>query len=80
MTDMSDYRQGQLEELARKKKGVAGVLGFLLGPLGYVYVGKWGLALICLLTFNYALLGIVIVPIHTRRMIESARQELEAAE
>lgn len=52
-------------------------MSFLLGPLGYALLGKWALAVLCLLTLNWFLLGFFTVPIHTGRMIDSARRELD---
>lgn len=74
---VSDHRQYELEQIADKHLGVAVFLGFLLSPLGYVYIGRWGLAVINLFTLNYLLLGIVIVPIHVYRSITAARSELK---
>lgn len=78
MSTMSDTRQGQLESLADKNKDIAVILGLLLGPIGYVYVGQWRWAVINLVTLNYLMLGIVIVPIHLLLLIRRSRKKLEA--
>jgi len=65
MTGLSDSRRGDLEALASKSTPLAALLGLLLGPLGYVYVGSWRWAVINFFTFNYLLLGVVLVPLHT---------------
>lgn len=72
---MSDTRRGELEAKASKSPVIAFILGFL-GPLGYLYVDEWGLALINLLTFNYLLLGFVVVPIHAPYITLSAGWKL----
>ncbi|OBZ36128.1 MAG: hypothetical protein A9957_04210 [Methanohalophilus sp. DAL1] len=74
----SDLRIYELQKLAEKDKTIAIILSILITPLGYIYVGKWGLAIINFLTFNYLLFGIVIVPIHTYSMISNARKDLDA--
>jgi MFS family permease len=76
MSNISDSRRGDLEALADKSTLLAVVLGALLGPLGYVYVGSWRWAVINFFTLNYLLLGIVLVPLHTAGMILGARSKL----
>ncbi|WP_210409218.1 zinc ribbon domain-containing protein [Methanococcoides sp. NM1] len=73
----SDIRIYELQKLAEKDSVIAIILSLLITPLGYVYVGKWGLAIINFLTLNYLLFGIIIVPIHTYSMISNARKELD---
>ncbi len=74
---LPDSRVYELQKLARKDVGTAIALGFLLTPAGYWYVDEVGLAVLNFLTFNYLLLGFIIVPIHSRKIIKDARQELE---
>ena len=76
MSEMSDSRRGEVEALAAKNPLLAGVIGLFLGPLGYVYVGSWRWAVINFFTFNYLLLGIALVPLHTVAMILGARWKL----
>lgn len=71
-----DARVYDLQKVARKSPGVAVALGLLLTPASYWYVDRTGLALINFLTFNYLLLGFIIVPIHSYMIIENAREEL----
>lgn len=68
------------QKMASKDKAMAIILGFLLGPLGYAYVGKWGLAVVNALTLNYFMFGVIIVPLHTWYMIEQSERELERLE
>lgn len=72
-----DGRVYELQKVARKSPGVAVILALLLTPASYWYVDRTGLAIINLLTFNYLLLGFIIVPIHSYMIIQNAREELE---
>jgi len=56
---------------------MAAIWGLLLSPYGYYYVGSTKLALLNLLTFNYMILGVIIVPFHANKMIQDARDELD---
>jgi|GEM_PF-4631781 len=76
MADISDTRRGELEALADKSTPLAALLGFVLGPLGYVYVGSWRWAVINFVTINYLLLGVILVPLHTVAMVFGARWKL----
>lgn len=78
-TNIPDVRQRELEKLANKDTTVAILLGIFISPLGYVYAGSWAWAAINFFTLNYLLFGIIIVPIHARKMILDAREELRAA-
>lgn len=75
-TPLPDGRVYELQKVAQKSPGVAVALGLLLTPASYWYVGKTGLALVNFLTFNYLLLGFIIVPVHSYKIIEDARDEL----
>ncbi|WP_254522266.1 TM2 domain-containing protein [Natrinema caseinilyticum] len=61
--------------IADKSTPVALVLALVLSPVAYYYVGRTKLAVINLLTLNYLLLGIVIVPVHVYTIINDARTE-----
>jgi len=74
---MSGIREYKLQELASKDVTLAIILGILISPLGYIYVGKWSWAIINFLTLNYFLLGVVVVPIHTYSIISGARTQLQ---
>jgi predicted RNA-binding Zn-ribbon protein involved in translation (DUF1610 family) len=74
---LPEGRKYELQKLARKDKTTVAIVSFLLTPVGYLMVGKTGLAVINFLTFNYLLFGIIIVPFHTMSIIDDAREELE---
>lgn len=65
---------------ARKNIGIAILLGFLFGPLGYLYLHAWKPALLNILTLNYLLFGIILVPIHAAIIVRSARLEVRQKE
>lgn len=75
--ELPDSRVYELQRVARKSPWVAVALGLLLSPAGYWYVGRTGLAAVNFLTLNYLLLGIIIVPFHSYKIIKDARAELE---
>lgn len=77
--DLPDARVYELQKVARKDTTTVMLVSFLLTPVGYWMVGKTGLAIINFLTLNYFLLGIIIVPFHTRSIIKDAREQLERA-
>ncbi len=54
---------------------MAVLLALVLSPVAYYYVGRTKLAVINLLTLNYLLLGIVVVPIHVYKIINDAQNE-----
>lgn len=60
-------------QLADKSTAVALLLSIFLSPLGYYYVGRTKLAIVNFLTLNFLLLGIIIVPIHTYKIMSSAK-------
>ena len=74
--NIPDNRLYDLQSLAQKDTTIAVLLGLLLTPGAYIYVDRTWLAVINFLTFNFFLLGFIIVPFHTRGMINDARQEL----
>lgn len=74
---LPESRKYELQKLARKDKTTTAIVGFLISPVGYIMVGKTGLAVINFFTLNYFLLGVIAVPIHVSKIIENARQELE---
>lgn len=76
---LTDRRQYELEEIAANDKTTVVLVGFLLTPLAYWMLDKKALAAINFFTFNYFLLGLVVVPIHCYVMIENAEQELRKA-
>lgn len=77
--EIPDMKRRELERIASKDTTVAVLLGFFISPLGYAYVGNWGWAAINLFTLNYLLFGVILVPIHARKMILDARDELHRA-
>lgn len=74
--DIPQGRAYELQKVARKDITTVMLVSFLLTPAGYWMVGKTGLAIVNFLTFNYFLLGFLIVPFHTRKIINDARDEL----
>lgn len=66
-----------LQELARKDINSVMIWSFLFTPVGYLKVGRTDLAALNFLTLNFFLLGPIVVPFHTRKMIKDARAELE---
>lgn len=76
-SELPDARKYELQKIARKDQTTVAIVSFLLTPAGYLMVGKTGLAIINLLTLNYLLLGIILVPIHTWKIIGNAREELQ---
>lgn len=79
VAEIPEDRARQLRKVADRNVIVGMFLGFFLPPLAYVYVGRYRLAIINLLTLNYLLLGLIIVPLQTRSAINNARRELTAA-
>jgi len=77
MEELPDQQRYKLEKVAQKSPVVAALLGLLISPLGYYYVGRTGLAIINLLTLNFLLLGVIVVPIHSRKIINDAQSELQ---
>lgn len=75
-SELSDARKYELQKVAGKDKGVVAVVSFLLPFVGYLMIGKTGLAVINFITLNYFLTGFLVVPIHTVRIIGNARDEL----
>lgn len=75
-SDISDARKYELQKIARKDQTTIAAVGFLIPFVGYLMIGKTGLAIINLLTLNYFLFGFIIVPIHTWKIIGNARDEL----
>lgn len=72
----SDYRQHRLEKTAEKSLGTLAILSLFLPPVAYLYVGRPGWALFNLLTLNYLLLGILLVPWHAGKIVRTAREEV----
>jgi hypothetical protein len=72
-----DERRQKVQSTAEKSKVVAIVLGLLLSPASYYYVGRTKLAVINLVTLNYLTLGFLVVPIHSYLIVDNAEDELE---
>ncbi len=49
------------------------LLSLFFSPLAYYHVGRKKLVVINLLTINYLLLGIVVVSIHTYKIMNDAK-------
>lgn len=67
----------QLRKLAQKNMGIVDLVGLTVSPLAYLMLGKWGWAVVNVLTLNYLLTGFLVVPIHTSIIIYRARKELD---
>jgi len=78
-TGLTDRRQYELEKLASKDKTTVLLASLIISPLGYWMIGKRALAVVNVLTFNFLLLGIIIVPIHCWTAISNAEEELRKA-
>ena len=64
------------QAIADKSTPVAILLSLVLSPVAYYYVGRTKLAILNLLTLNYLLLGMVIVPVHVYKIISDAQAEV----
>ncbi|WP_254763393.1 TM2 domain-containing protein [Natrinema marinum] len=71
----ADDNGHQAQAIADKSTPMAVLLALVLSPVAYYYVGRTKLAVINLLTLNYLLLGIVVVPIHVYKIINDAQNE-----
>lgn len=74
---MFDYDAGEepnkTERIANRNKTVVLLVSIVFPPLGYWLLGKRKYGLLCLFTGFYFVLGFLIVPIHTRRLVSRAR-------
>ena len=66
------------EPPANRSTVVAALLSVFVSPLGYYYVGRTRLAAINLLTLNYLLLGVLVVPVHTHLIVRGTDRERPA--
>lgn len=73
---LPELKQYELEKIANKNGTVVILLSIFLTPVGYLMVGKVGWALLNFFTFNYLLLGPILVPIHTYKIMNDAEKEL----
>jgi hypothetical protein len=71
----ADDRTRNAQALEDKSTAVAILLALFVSPLAYYYVGRTKLAVINFLTLNYLLLGIVVVPVHTYKILADARRD-----
>ena len=72
-------RQYELEKIAGKNTSTIILVSLFVTPLGYWMLGKTGLAIVNFVTFNYFLLGPIVVPIHCYQIIQNAEDELHRA-
>lgn len=75
-SELPEARKYELQKVARKSQTTIPIIGFLIPFVGYIMVGKNGLAILNILTLNYLLLGFLIVPFHTYKIIDNAQDEL----
>jgi hypothetical protein len=61
----------QAYNLTKSNKAIAIVLG-ILGPAGYAYIKRWDLLVLNVFTFNYFMLGFILVPIHIFMLFDDA--------
>lgn len=73
-------KQYELYKLSQKSPGIAALIGFLIPPIGYIYLGKWAYAAINFFTANYLLLGFFIVPVHCYKIVSDAKKTVAAKE
>lgn len=73
---LTDQRLAEMEKLGSRSAVLGSIIGFLLGPIGYVYAGQWRWAVINFITLNYLLLGVVLVPVHVTAMIWGAKMKV----
>lgn len=78
-SNLSERRQYELEKIASKSNTAVILWGIFLTPVAYWKVGRKGLAILNFITFNYVLLGWIIVPIHCNKIINDAQEELRMA-
>lgn len=76
---VTDRRKYELEKAAGQGKATMVLLGFFAPPIAYWMLGKKGLAVLNILTLNYLLFGLIIVPIHATMIVSNAREELRVA-
>jgi hypothetical protein len=74
---LSEQRREHLQGIAETDGDLLAILSVMLSPFGYYMVGRTKLAMLNLLTINYLLLGVAIVPLHTWKIHRDARAELE---
>lgn len=68
----------RLQKVAQKSIPVT-MLFSLIAPLGYLIVKKPWWAFLSFITGNFFILGGLVIPFHTRKIIKDARRELAAA-
>ncbi|WP_251343639.1 hypothetical protein [Haloplanus halophilus] len=60
--------------IANRDKRIVLIASIAFPPLGYWLLGKRKYSVLCLLTFFYVFLGFIIVPVHTRILVNRARK------
>jgi len=78
MVSREEYEQHEDDRLADKSVALAVVLGIFLPPVSYVYLGRWWMAFLNLITLNFLLTGFVVVPVDTSAIILDARRHAYA--
>ncbi|MDB5096485.1 MAG: hypothetical protein JWM80_906 [Cyanobacteria bacterium RYN_339] len=78
-TSVAAMDPAKASALAAKDPTLGAILGFLLGPFGYIYTADWMFFAISLITCNYFLLGFIIVPLHIYKKITAAKAQMGAS-
>lgn len=56
----------------KKTNRLIAILFGILGPAGYAYIKRWDLLVLNVFTFNYFMLGFILVPIHIYMLFDDA--------
>jgi len=76
---ITEKRRRELESVAGTSTLGVVLVGFLFSPVAYLMVDRVGLALLNFFTFNFFLLGPILVPIHCAKIVGDAERELRQA-
>lgn len=76
---ITEKRRRELESVAGTSTAGVVLVGFLFSPVAYLMVNRAGLALLNFFTFNYFLLGPLLVPLHCAKIVGDAERELRQA-
>jgi len=77
--ELNEYQEYELQKVAERGKNTTTLVTAVFPPAGYYLVGKTGIAALCFFTAHFGLIGHIVGPWHTRRVIKKARQKLDSA-